>query len=159
MNKPASSIYLDYNASTPIDPRVAAVMRTLLDGPFANPSATHAGGRAAREIVEHARAQVAALLGCAPDEVVFTSGGSEANNMALKGAYFALRNRGDHIVTTAIEHPAIVEPARFLERLGGGLKLKSKGGYTAALLVVPIDQELPKIRNEESTWAGRRAGT
>lgn len=113
-----SEIYLDYNASTPIDPRVAAVMRALLEGPYANPSATHAGGRAAREIVEHARAQVAALLGCHPDEVVFTSGGSEANNLALKGAYFALRERGDHIVSTTVEHPAIVEPARFLERLG-----------------------------------------
>ncbi|MFI5259613.1 MAG: cysteine desulfurase family protein [Candidatus Limnocylindrales bacterium] len=113
-----NQIYLDYNASTPIDPRVAAVMRPLLDGPYANPSATHAGGRAARAIVEEARAQVAALLGAAPDEVVFTSGGSEANNLALKGAWFALRNRGDHIVTTSVEHPAIVEPARFLERLG-----------------------------------------
>jgi cysteine desulfurase len=111
-------IYLDYNASTPIDPRVAAVMRPLLDGPYANPSATHEGGRAAHEIVEGARGQVAALLGCGPDEIVFTSGGSEANNMALKGAYFALRDRGDHIITTAVEHPSIVEPARFLERLG-----------------------------------------
>ena len=113
-----NEIYLDYNASTPIDPRVAAVMRPLLDGPYANPSATHAGGRAAREIVDRARVQVAALLGASPDEIVFTSGGSEANNLALKGAYFALRERGDHIVSTAVEHPAIVEPARFLERLG-----------------------------------------
>jgi cysteine desulfurase len=113
-----TEIYLDYNASTPIDPRVAAVMRPLLDGPYANPSATHEGGLAARAVVEHGRGQVAALLGCAPDEVVFTSGGSEADNLALKGAYFALRHRGDHIVTTTIEHPAIVEPARFLERLG-----------------------------------------
>jgi cysteine desulfurase len=113
-----TEIYLDYNASTPIDPRVAAVMRPLLDGPYANPSATHEGGLAARAVVEHGRGQVAALLGCAPDEVVFTSGGSEADNLALKGAYFALRHRGDHIVTTTIEHPAIVGPARFLERLG-----------------------------------------
>ncbi len=128
MNKPTGPIYLDYNASTPIDPRVAAVMRPLLDGPFANPSATHAGGLAAKAVVEHARAQVAALLGCALDEIVFTSGGSEANNLALKGAYFALPNRGDHIVTTAIEHPAIVEPARFLEHLG------------ARVTFVPVDR-------------------
>ncbi len=113
-----SDIYLDYNASTPIDPRVAAVMRPLLESAYANPSATHAGGRAAREIVERARGQVAALLGCDPDEVVFTSGGSEANNLALKGAWFARAERGDHIVTTSVEHPAILEPARFLERLG-----------------------------------------
>ena len=113
-----SSIYLDYNASTPIDPRVAAVMRPLLDDAFANPSAAHAGGRAARAIVDRARTQVAALLGSAPDEIVFTSGGSEADNLALKGAFFALSERGDHIITTAVEHPAILEPARFLERLG-----------------------------------------
>jgi cysteine desulfurase len=106
-----TDIYLDYNASTPIDPRVAELMRGLLDGPFANPSALHAGGRAAR-------AQVATLLGCAPDEIVFTSGGSEANNLALTGAFFALRDHGDHVVTTTVEHPAILEPARFLERLG-----------------------------------------
>jgi cysteine desulfurase len=111
-------IYLDYNASTPIDPRVAAVMRPLLDGPYANPSATHAGGRAARAIVDRARTQVASLLGCAPDEVVFTSGGSEADNLALCGVLLPLRDRGDHIITTAVEHPAILEPARFLERLG-----------------------------------------
>src|ERR687892_422708 len=65
-----------------------------------------------------ARGQVAALLGCAPDEVVFTSGGSEANNLALKGVFFARREQGDHIVTTAVEHPAILAPCRFLERLG-----------------------------------------
>jgi cysteine desulfurase len=114
-------IYLDYNASTPIDPRVAAVMRPLLDGPYANPSATHAGGRAARAIVDRARTQVASLLGCAPDEVVFTSGGSEADNLALCGVLLALRDRGDHIITTAVEHPAILEPARFLERLGASV--------------------------------------
>jgi cysteine desulfurase len=111
-------IYLDYNASTPIDPRVAAIMRPLLEGPFANPSSSHPGGLEARAVIERGRSQVASLLGSAPDEIVFTSGGSEANNLALKGVFFALRERGDHIVSSAVEHPAIVEPARFLERLG-----------------------------------------
>jgi cysteine desulfurase len=128
MSAPARSIYLDYNASTPIDPRVAAVMRPLLDGPFANPSATHPGGRAAHAVLDRARAQVAGLLGCGPDEIVFTSGGSEADNLALKGVFFALRDRGEHIITTAVEHPAILEPLRFLERLG------------ARVTVVPVDQ-------------------
>jgi cysteine desulfurase len=122
-----SDIYLDYNASTPIDPRVAAAMQDLLDGPFANPSATHAGGRAAKAILDQARGQVAALLGAQTDEVVFTSGGSEANNLALKGVFFARRDRGNHIVTTAVEHPAILEPLRFLERLG------------ARVTIVPVD--------------------
>jgi len=114
-------IYLDYNASTPIDPQVAEVMRSLLDRPYANPSAIHAGGRAARAIVDRARGQVASLLGCGPDEVVFTSGGSEADNLALCGVLLPLRDHGDHIITTAVEHPAILETARFLERLGGSV--------------------------------------
>ncbi len=118
-----SEIYLDHNASTPIDPRVADVVRRLLDGPYANPSALHPGGREALAIIERARGQVAALLGAAPDEVVFTSGGSEANNAALLGAWFARPHGTDHLVTTAVEHPAILEPARFLERLGARVTL------------------------------------
>ena len=127
MNESARPIYLDYNASTPIDPRVAAVMRPLLDGPHANPSATHAGGREAHALLDRARAQVAELLGSSPDEIVFTSGGSEADNLALKGVFFALKGRGDHVVTTAVEHPAILGPLRFLERFG------------ARVTVVPVD--------------------
>jgi cysteine desulfurase len=115
---PATRIYLDYNASTPIDPRVAAVLGPLLESGFGNPSSLHWAGVPARAAVEQARARVAAFLGCAPDEVVFTSGGSEANNLALKGVYFAHRDRGDHLITTAVEHPAVLEPCRFLERLG-----------------------------------------
>jgi cysteine desulfurase len=124
-----SEIYLDYNASTPIDPRVVAVMEPLLRGPFANPSALHADGRAARAIIDGARRQVATLLGAEPDEIVFTSGGSEADNFALSGAFFALRSRGDHIVTTTVEHPAILEPARFLERLGARVTYVPVDGY------------------------------
>ncbi len=127
MSELARSIYLDYNASTPIDPRVAEVMRPLLDGPHANPSATHAGGREAHALLDRARAQVADLLGGAADEIVFTSGGSEADNLALKGVFFALKGRGDHVITTAVEHPAILEPLRFLERFG------------ARVTVVPVD--------------------
>ncbi len=95
-------IYVDYNASTPIDPRVTAVMRPLFEGPFANPSATHPNGRAAHVLLDQARAQVADLLGCRPDEIVFTSGGSEAGNLAVAGVFFAHRERGAHITTTAI---------------------------------------------------------
>lgn len=111
-------IYLDYNASTPIDPRVAAAMWPFLEQDFGNPSSLHWASQPAHAAVDRARAQVAALLGCASDDVVFTSGGSEANNLALKGVFFAGRDRGNHLVTTAVEHPAIVEPCRFLERLG-----------------------------------------
>jgi cysteine desulfurase len=111
-------IYLDYNASTPIDPAVASAMRPFLDDHYGNPSSGHWAATAAKAALEKGRGQVAALLGCRNDEIVFTSGGSEANNLALKGVFFALRDKGDHIVTTQIEHPAIIEPCRFLERLG-----------------------------------------
>ncbi|MGO9004246.1 MAG: cysteine desulfurase family protein [Beijerinckiaceae bacterium] len=111
-------IYLDYNASTPTDPAVAAAMRPFLEDHYGNPSSGHWAATTAKTALETARGQVAALLGCHNDEVVFTSGGSEANNLALKGVFFALRAKGDHIITTRIEHPAIIEPCRFLERLG-----------------------------------------
>jgi cysteine desulfurase len=111
-------IYLDYNASTPIDPAVTAVMKPFLADHFGNPSSGHWAAAPAKAAFEKARGQIAALLGCEDDEVVFTSGGSEANNLAVKGVYFARRGSGDHIITTRIEHPAIAVPCRFLERLG-----------------------------------------
>jgi cysteine desulfurase len=111
-------IYLDYNASTPIDASVAAAMRPYVDEAFGNPSSGHWASTPAKAALEKARSQVAALLGCEPDEIVFTSGGSEANNLAIKGMFFALRDKGEHIITTAVEHPAVLAPCRFLERLG-----------------------------------------
>jgi len=114
----SEQIYLDYNASTPIDPQVAAVMQQAIEGAFGNPSSTHWAGAPAHAIVETARQQVAELLGCLPNEIVFTSGGSESNNLALKGVYFAQQDANAHIITTQVEHPAIVEPCRFLERRG-----------------------------------------
>lgn len=111
-------IYLDYNASTPVAPEVAAVMRTLLEDACGNPSSPHWAGAPARAAVEHARGQVAELLGCEPGEIVFTSGGSESNNHAIKGAFFASGHSNRHIITTQVEHPAVIEPCRFLARLG-----------------------------------------
>src|SRR5262245_21887769 len=108
-------IYLDYNASTPIAPEVAEVMSPFLSEHYGNPSSHHWAGAPARHALEQARSQVAALLGCSSGEIVFTSGGTEANNHAIKGAFFALRERGHHIVTAQIEHPATLEPCRFLK--------------------------------------------
>lgn len=113
-----AAIYLDYNASTPVDPAVAEVMRSLLDTAYGNPSSGHWASTPAKVALEHARGQVAVLLGSAADEIVFTSGGSEADNLALKGVFFARGNRPTHIITSEIEHPAILAPCRFLERLG-----------------------------------------
>jgi len=111
-------IYLDYNASTPIDIRVREAMFPYLEDYYGNPSTTHWAGRPAKEAFEMAREQVARLLGCEKEEIIFTSGGSESNNHVLKGVYFALKDKGNHIITTKVEHPAIIEPCRFLERLG-----------------------------------------
>jgi cysteine desulfurase len=111
-------IYLDYNASTPTDRAVALAMRPFLEDHYGNPSSGHWAATTAKAALETARGQVAVLLGCHNDEIVFTSGGSEANNLALKGAFFALRRKGRHIITSRIEHPAIIEPCQFLERMG-----------------------------------------
>jgi cysteine desulfurase len=93
-------------------------MRGVLAEPFGNPSSEHWAGEPAKRAIEKARAQVAALLKCRPSEIVFTSGGSEANNHALKGVFFATGQAKAHFITTQVEHPAIVNPCRFLERLG-----------------------------------------
>jgi cysteine desulfurase len=113
-----SQIYLDYNATTPIDPRVAEAMAPFLHTYFGNPSSGHAFGVAAKKAVDKARGQVAAMLGCRIDEVVFTSGGSESNNYAIKGVGYAYRSRGNHIITSLVEHPAVAEVCRFLEKQG-----------------------------------------
>ena len=120
-------IYLDYNASTPIAPEVVEAMRASLTANYGNPSSSHWAGKPARAAVAQARRQVAALLGASAEEIVFTSGGSEANNHAIKGAFFALRRRGNHIITTQIEHPSVIQPCRFLETLG------------AAVTYLPVD--------------------
>lgn len=108
-------VYLDYNATTPIDPSVAETMLPFINTHFGNPSSNHQFGNAARQGVENARLQVADMLGCSADEIYFTSGGTESNNLAIKGYAFANRNKGNHIITSAVEHPAVLEVCKFLE--------------------------------------------
>jgi cysteine desulfurase len=111
-------IYLDYNATTPIDPDVYEAMRPFLTDHFGNPSSSHAYGIEARKAVEKARGQAADLLDCDIVEIIFTSGGTESNNHAIQGAAFARRNDGRHIITSAVEHPAVTEVCRHLETVG-----------------------------------------
>ena len=111
-------IYLDYNATTPIDPEVAEAMRPYLFEYFGNPSSSHWYGIQTKKAVDEARRQVADLLHCNPEEVVFTSGGSESNNYAIKGTAFANREKGNHIITSAIEHPAVLEVCKYLAEKG-----------------------------------------
>ena len=120
-------IYLDYNASTPIAPGVAAAMQPFLERDFGNPSSGHWAGRPAHDAVAAARRRIASLLGCDADEIVLTSGGSEANNQVIQGTALGAASP-PHIVTTAVEHPAILEPCRFVETLG------------ARVTVLPVDR-------------------
>ncbi len=111
-------VYLDYNATTPLDHEVIDAMRPFMETEFGNPSSSHWHGIAPRRAVKAAREQVAALLGARPDEIVFTSGGTESNNHAIKGTVQALRKKGNHIVTSVVEHPAVLEVCRFLKAEG-----------------------------------------
>ncbi len=124
---PMTPIYLDYNATTPLDPAVIAAIQPYLSDHFGNPSSSHQYGQQTKSAVERSRQQVASLIGAEPDEIVFTSGGSEANNHALKGLIHArsqtffqrlFGKREQHIITSVIEHPAIDLPCRFLARHG-----------------------------------------
>ncbi len=127
-------IYLDYNATTPLDPAVIESMLPYLREHYGNPSSSHSLGKTAHNAVEQARQQVAQLMGAQPDEIVFTGGGTEASNQAIKGSVFVkLRGffgrwaRGAHIIISAIEHPATTQPCEFLKRLG------------CRVTVVPVD--------------------
>jgi cysteine desulfurase len=129
-------IYLDYNATTPLDPAVLDAMLPFLRDHFGNPSSSHAYGQTAHRAVDQARRQVADLLGAEAGEIVFTGGGSEASNQALKGAVFARLQgifgrwaKGAHVITSAVEHPATLQPCAFLKRLG------------CRVTIVPVDRQ------------------
>jgi cysteine desulfurase len=109
-------VYLDHNATTPLDPAVLAAMLPWLESQFGNASSRHEYGRAARRAIDEARQQVAAAVNAHPTEVVFTSGGSEANNLFIKGAAACLQTR--HFGVSEIEHPCVIKPAAQLARQG-----------------------------------------
>ena len=125
MNAP---VYLDYNATTPVDPLVAKAIEPYLYQHFGNPSCSHIYGRNAHAAVERAREQVAMLIGAKTDEIVFTGCATEANNLAIRGAARALRDKGRHLVTSAVEHPAVEQPCQRL----------SDDGWEVS--VIPVDQ-------------------
>ena len=126
-------MYLDYNATTPLDPAVVEAMGPYLapglDGRFGNPSSSHPYGQNAHAVVEEARRQVASLLGCIPEGIVFTGGGSEADNLALVGIAEAYLDKGNHIITSQVEHPAVLNSCHYLE----------SRGY--AVTYLPVDRE------------------
>lgn len=134
----SAPIYLDFNATTPIAREVADAMVPYLYEGFGNPSSSHPYGLAARRAVDEARGHVAALLGCRPGEVIFTSGGTESNNLAIKGAALAGRGRGDHVITTAVEHPAVINVCDWLRDQGFRVTVLPVDGQG---LVDPADLE------------------
>ncbi|WP_204357719.1 MULTISPECIES: cysteine desulfurase family protein [unclassified Streptomyces] len=112
-------IYLDYNATTPVDPRVAEAVQPYLAARFGNPSSGHAYGARPKQALARARRQVATLIGASADEIVFTGSGSEADNLAIRGAVLASKTGRPHVITQITEHPAVLETCRALERLHG----------------------------------------
>ena len=121
-------VYLDYNATTPIDREVAEAMMPYMEQYFGNPSSLHWYGIQSKKAVQNARSQIALLLNCKPEEIIFTSGGTESNNFAIKGAALANRNKGNHIITSTIEHPAVTEVCKYLEA----------GGFQTSY--IPVDE-------------------
>ena len=111
-------IYLDYAATTPVHPAVVASMQPYFSEKFGNASSVHSFGQEARVGVEQAREQLAGLSVCKPEEIVFTSGGTEADNMSILGVAYANESKGNHIITSKIEHHAVLEPCHFLEKKG-----------------------------------------
>jgi cysteine desulfurase len=133
MNKP---IYLDYNATTPLHTQVLDTMLPYLQEHFGNPSSSHPYGLVTKQAVENAREQVASLLNCSAQEIVFTSGGTESNNTALRGVAATRWERGNHLITSAIEHPAVTEVCRWLGTQGFEITTLPVDGYG---LVNPAD--------------------
>jgi cysteine desulfurase len=126
MNTP---IYLDYNATTPVDPLVADAIEPYLHQHFGNPSSTHVYGRNAHQAVERAREQVAKLIGAQASEIVFTGCATEANNLAIRGVARALRDKGRHLITSAVEHPAVTQPFQRLSEDGWEVTIIPVDGY------------------------------
>lgn len=151
-------IYLDHNATTPLRAEVLEEMMPYLTGHFGNPSSVHWAGRAVSGALETARERVAKLLNAAPAEIVFTSCGSEADNFALKGTASALRGQGRHIITTAVEHPAVLESCRALETMGWRLSylpVDGEGHLDLAQLEALICAETVLI---SVMWANNETG-
>ncbi len=111
-------VYMDHNATTPVHPEVLAAMMPFFQDQFGNASSIHWAGREVKKYLDEAREKVAALLNASPEEVIFTGCGTESDNMAIKGVAFALRERGQHIITTQVEHHAVLHTCQFLEKIG-----------------------------------------
>lgn len=140
-----NEIYLDHAATAPVDPRVAEAMRPFIGGSFGNPSSLHAAGRVAKQALDDAREATAKVLRCRPDEVYFTSGGTEADNLAILGIYRAFRGKGNRIVATTIEHHAVLNPVEHLAKKEGAeavfVKVGRDGLVSSEEIISKLDQK------------------
>lgn len=137
-------IYMDHNATTPLHPAVIEEMEPFLRTRFGNPSSLHWAGRQVRPAIDQARERVARLVHCDPSEVVFTSCATESNNTAIKGVTAALRERGNHLITTTVEHPAVLTPCMYLEFFGfrvSCLEVDETGRLDPETLEAAIDEK------------------
>lgn len=137
-------IYLDHNATTPVEEEVYREMLPLLTEIYGNPSSIHWAGREVKNHVETAREKVADLIGAKPSEIVFTGSGSESNNMAIKGAFLKNRDKGNHVITTKVEHPCVLETCKYIEKNGGSvtfLDVDSDGLFDIKQLKKAIKKE------------------
>jgi len=149
-----AAVYLDNAATTPVDPRVIEVMLECCGpgGDFANPSAVgHEPGRRARGRVELARMEVARLVGAMPEQIIWTSGATEADNLALFGAARFHRSRGRHIVTSRTEHPAVLDPCRQLEREGFEVSYLKPGADELPKIEYKIENGLPEDKSSAAS--------
>ena len=137
-------IYLDYAATTPTSPEVVEAMLPYFSDKYGNPSSVHSMGEETRDAVQSARVQIASMINCKPAEVIFTGGGTESNNSTIKGVAFANQSKGNHIVTTAIEHQAVLEPCKFLKNLGFE---EAMGSLTRRMLKKPLLRKLSSYRS------------
>ncbi|WP_302504280.1 cysteine desulfurase NifS [Geoalkalibacter halelectricus] len=152
-------IYMDYNATTPLRPEVLEAMLPFYREHFGNPSSVHWAGRMVSGAVEKAREQVARLINASPAEIVFTSCGSEGDNLALKGTVEALKDKGNHIITTAVEHPAVLNTCEFLEKNGCEvtyLPVDAEGMIDLAQLEAAITEKTILI---SAMWGNNETGT
>ncbi len=140
------AIYLDHAATSPLRPAVLEAMLPYLTTNAGNPSSLHATGRRARKAIDEARETIAQLIGAQPREIVFTSGGTEADNLAVKGAAWAATARGRHLVTTAVEHKAVLNATAILERANFEITLPAGGPNSAAWIRSTSPRRSPSAR-------------
>ena len=156
---PARRVYMDYAATTPMDRRVWESMAPFATETFGNPSSLHQFGRDARLALDQARGKVARLIGCPDDEVVFTSGGTESDNLAIRGVALARRETHPHIITSAIEHHAVLEPCHFLEKQGFKVTILPVDGYGLVDPQDVADALLPETALVSVMMANNEIGT